>query len=363
MKLNKILRLLALLLISAPGAFAQQMPISSHNNINPYTLNPAFAGAFNYKELYLNYRRDWRSIMGSPQTLNLSGNTYLYDNMWIGAEIIMDKADIFNRFKAGLSYTYRLPIAHNQALSFGISANLFQSSIRLDNVNADLNDPLLKNKDRLVNTAGNAGFGLAYNNKNLHIGFGVPLAFRTKDAYLNKSSGGFAFERSLNFHVRSLIHLNNLWKLRPSFSLHKTINQPIITDYAALFIYDEAYWLGGMYRSSGLISLNAGGQIGKGILLNYSYEIGLGGINVGSGGSHEITIGYQIENNNPKTIRKNSYQKKTYTKQSGYNKKREKTPTIKAKQVKSNFQKEKPPKQKYKRYTGKLPQYAPYEKF
>ncbi len=59
-------------------------------------------------------------------------------------------------------------------------------------------------------------------------------------------------------------------------------------------IYLGRFWGGMLYRSGGVLAINLGGHIYNGFVFNYSYEIGMSGINKGSGGSHEITIGYRF---------------------------------------------------------------------
>ena len=42
------------------------------------------------------------------------------------------------------------------------------------------------------------------------------------------------------------------------------------------------------------MAINIGGYAGYGIALNYSFELGTGGINKGSGSTHEITLSYRF---------------------------------------------------------------------
>lgn len=296
MILKRIYKYLFLLFATgiAGMATAQQLPLTGQYLFNPYALSPAHAGTFGSSEVFMNYRKDWANFNGSPQTFHLNGNGRVYNNMWLGGEIMADQADIFYRFKAALSYTYRIQMANDQFLSFGLSGKLFQSLVRVDQVNADLTDPLLRDISRITGTTFNAGFGLVYSNNNLNIGFGMPILFRSKDAYLNQSEGRFAFERAFEFHVFDRYTLSNQLQVQPFFLWQKTNNQPAVFDASVMFIFLDRFWLSGLYRSSSLIALGIGGELYRGFIMNYSYEIGTGGINYRSGGSHEFTLGYRI---------------------------------------------------------------------
>lgn len=275
-------------------ALPQQMPHSSHYTFNRYTLEPAFAGAYDKAAVYLNYRRDWGNIEGSPQTFRANGFGKIYQNMYLGGEIIADNTDIYNRLKASLSYTYRLPMANEQNLSFSVSGNLHQSVIRFDKVNADLDDPLLKDISRITGTNFNAAFGLVYNWRDLHIGLGMPMLFRTENTYQPKADGKFAFERAFLLHVSNRFRLEERWQLQLFGVYQKTDNNPSVVDISATVFFDDKYHFGLLYRSGSSLAIGLGGQLIDNFMLGYSYEFGLGGILNGAGGAHEITVGYRI---------------------------------------------------------------------
>jgi type IX secretion system PorP/SprF family membrane protein len=348
-------------------AIGQQFPISSHYTVNPYSLNPAFAGASNRSEFFMNYRRDWSSIPGSPQTYRINGNRRVYKNMYLGGELLGDQADIFYRLKAGLSFTYRLQIAHEQYLSFGLAGHLYQSLIRIDQTNADLNDPILRNLDRLLNTSYNTAFGLVYNRNKLFLGFGMPIMMRTKEAYLSNYESVFTFERAFDFYAGNKFDIDNRWEFQPSFVLRKTLNQPLVADFSGLFIYEKQLWLGVLYRSTVLFGLTAGASLQNGMLINYTYEVGAGGIHSRSGGTHEITLGIRkpesdARYNKSRTKRKDSspsYQSKTQS--AGKSTVRQNETREKQRVSKTKTKKQKVDRNR--RSPSKMPKYAPYEKF
>lgn len=349
------------------AAQGQQFPISSHYTVNPYSINPAFAGMTNKSEFFMNYRKDWSSIQGSPVTFRINGNRRVYKNMYIGGELLGDQADIFYRLKAGLSYTYRVQLASDQFLSFGLAGHLYQGLIRIDQTNADLDDPILRNLDRILNTSYNAGFGLVYNRDQLFMGFGMPIMMRTKEAYLSTNEGTFSFERAFDFYAGNKFDLDYRWEFQPSFMLRKTMNQPLTMDFSGLFIYEKQLWLGALYRSTVLFGLTAGGSLQNGMLINYTYEVGAGGIHSRSGGTHEITIGFRKPEDDTRKYRSRTKYKGSST-EFRINTPGSSKQTVSRKESKENKKaaRQKMKKQKVdrsRRFPAKMPQYAPYEKF
>lgn len=341
------------------GLNAQQFPLSSHYLANPSALNPAFAGTFSRSEFFMNYRRDWSAIEGSPRTVALNGDFRLTPTMHLGADIFADFADIFYRLRAGINYGIRLEVGMEQYLSFALSGHYYQSVIRLDQANVDTDDPLLKDLDRLFHANFNAGFGLVYSNRDLHLAFGMPVLFRTRDAYTSLGSGNFAFERAWNFYVTNCFNIHPHWDLRPALLLRKTINQPLIFDVSALFVYNKQLWLGALFRNTSLFGFTAGARVFDGMVLNYTFEAGFGGIQPYAGNTHEITLGFTRPLDDTHYYRgKRSGSRKTTDI-------REKTEQPKEKKHKKSREKKSRTKTKKPERTQPLQplKYAPYEKF
>lgn len=276
--------------------YAQQFPNSTQYLINPYALTPTLAGYTGYSEATLDYRNDWTKIDGSPRTFRANGFGNVYkQKMWVGGEIVNDKTDILSVFKANVSYTYKLQVDNNQYLYFGIWTTFYQASVNTGNgIDVDPNDPVIQNADKLNSSAFNAGFGINYNWEDLNIGFSIPSIFGLKDEYEENSSFKYHVQRQYQFYASYLFEINKEWQLQSYGVFKKTGNDPINVEISAMAIYLKRFWSGMLYRSGGALAINIGGHIYNGFTFNYSYEIGMGNINRGSGGSHEITIGYRF---------------------------------------------------------------------
>ncbi|NOU47910.1 MAG: PorP/SprF family type IX secretion system membrane protein [Bacteroidales bacterium] len=283
---------------------AQQFPVSSHYVFNNYSLDPGFAGLFANGEAYLNYRKEWASFNGNPSTIRANGFTQIRPGMFLGGELLNDKVGIFNRFRVKLNYTYGVQLADIQYLNFSVWGSLFQSSINVDAINADPNDPLTKDISKLNGTDVNAGFSLVYNRDKFTLGFGMPTLFRTKDAYSGGASGKFAFEQEILFHISNRFLLAPDWHLQPFVMWSRTNNMPSIIDISATVFYMEKYWLTMLYRNSSMLAIGVGGELYQGLTMAYTYEIGMRGINGRLGGAHEISLGFRFGIKDEKAAKK-----------------------------------------------------------
>jgi type IX secretion system PorP/SprF family membrane protein len=273
---------------------AQQFPMSNHYLFNTYSLSPAFAGSNGSGDFYLNYRKDWLNFDPAPETYRFNTSFHIGNSMYIGAEAFKDQVDIFERFKGTLSYTYRLQMANEQYLHFGLWGNVFQNTINVGAIHGNPDDPLIRNLDQLSKMTYNAGFSLIYINRAFYVGFGMPTLIRTKDAYLMQSQGNFAFEQEYQFHISNTFDLSSSLQFMPFVVVRRTSNQPTIIDVSGSFIFGEKFWISGLYRNSQVVALGVGGELFNTMNLHYSYELGIGGIHYRSGGSHEITLGFRF---------------------------------------------------------------------
>jgi len=125
-------------IISGATLFGQQMPLSENYFLDKYSLSPSYAGNFNNKYLFMGYRSDWSGIDGGPKTLRLSYNDVYKQNMGYGGKLIYDKAGIFKQTVLLGTYSYRVKIAEDHFIMFGLSAGFYSNTLNLKDY---YNDP------------------------------------------------------------------------------------------------------------------------------------------------------------------------------------------------------------------------------
>jgi type IX secretion system PorP/SprF family membrane protein len=319
MKTGKIHIIFLFLLL--PLVFkGQQYPLTTQYLFNPYALAPSMAGVTGFSEIFLNYRAVWTGVDGNPRTMRFNGFGDIYNQkLWLGGSMYMDKTDILGRFNATLSLTYKLKLYNEQFLYLGGWANFYQNIVNYtDAVGVDPNDPLFSDPSKIAASKFNAGFGINYQWRDLNVGFAFPTLFNNNHEVKNGQGIIFAFKREFLFHVSYLFSLNENCGLQTYAVFRKTVNEPLSMDLSAMFIIKHRFWTGLLFRNSGVIALNLGGNIVGGLVFNYSYEIGVGKMNLQSGGSHEITLGWRFGYksnkyfNNYKSKRKTEKQKNNY---------------------------------------------------
>ncbi len=309
MKSTRIHIILLLLLLSVTG-FSQQFPLTTQYLFNPYALTPAMAGVTGYSEVFLNYRSDWTGIDGHPQTarFNASGNIYKH-KMWLGGEMYLDNTDILSRFKASLSYTYKLKVQNDQFIHFAVWGSFYQNVINYTNaIGVDPNDPLFKDITSLVASKFNAGFGLNYSWRKMNVGFSIPTLFASRQEVIDGQGVSFNMRQEFLFHLSNIFTLSKNWDMQTYGVFRKTTTEPLNYELSVMFIFVQRFWTGILYRTGGAVGVNLGGNLVRGLAFNYSYEVPIGGINAHSGGSHEFTLGWRFGAKNNKFFENN----KTY---------------------------------------------------
>lgn len=295
--MSKSLKYIVLLMLLSGGVIKGQNYVQTTDYIiHPYALNQAMAGYFGYSEVHTNYRKQWQKINGGPETYSVSGFGNIYqDKMWLGGEVYSDQAGPLKRIKADISYSYILQTGDNQNLFFGVWGSYYQNSINFNNltgINPD--DPLLNQLNTMSGSTFNVGFGLVYSSYNFNIGFAMPNAMANKSIYLTPDKISFSMQRDFLFHISDLFWLNDSWQLQAMGVYRKTVNEPANVDISATFFLDERFWVGGLYRTGGVAAVSVGGYIGAGLSVNYSYEMGLSGINKYAGASNEISVSFRF---------------------------------------------------------------------
>ncbi len=276
--------------------FAQQIPFSTQYVVNPYNLTYSLAGHSNYSEVFINYRNDWTKVTGAPRTFRASGFGNVYEKkLWIGGEILSDKAGLLSVFNANLSATYKLQVENDQYLYFGLWGSFFQASaLTGDAVDVDPNDPVIQNNSKVSNSTFNAGFGIVYNYRTFNFGLSMPTSFGNSDENLTEGKFKYKVQRQFQMLASYIFEPSEIWQIQTIGVFRKTAKQPATFELSAMSIYQGRFWGGLLYRNSGALGINLGGHVYNGFVLNYSYEIGLSNMNNGSGGSHEITLGYRF---------------------------------------------------------------------
>lgn len=287
---NKILLASGFWLLAA-SLLAQQLPLSNQYIINKFSLSPAYAGTGEGFEIFGTYRNEWMDIQGAPESKIISANGIIGKNMGLGGSISSFQAGIFQDLSASMSYAYRLKFSEKSALSFGLALGLLESRVNLAG-SAAQNDPVAMNNADVSSLVTDAGFGILYRYKALHVAFTLP---RMLSSAIQDDQGKTVYSLAphQSFNVGYKYPFNSDWAIDPMFKLSMVKNVPAYYEVAVPVSYKNKIWLAPFYKKTS-IAFALGGNPVNGLIVNYAYEFSSKGIMGESGGTHEITVGWRM---------------------------------------------------------------------
>lgn len=295
-------RFVIILIIILPDVIlAQQLPFMEGYNVNPFSLSPAYAGLYNRKTLFMDYRTDWTGIDGGPKTYRLSYSDKFKNRVGLGGRFIYDKADIFKQTLVIGTYTYEVKIKEEHTLNFALSAGIYRNSIDLSKY---YNDPgyvqdkvllygLQKSRIKFA-----TDISALYRYKQGEAGiFFSNLMFGT--ARYSNSDLTYKPFRNYLLHASWLFTLDDKWNIKPTLIFRGGQNIPVQFEISPSLTWNDKFWFTSLFRTGGILGLGLGGEIYNGVLLNYSYDLNnelTTNIPVNTFGSHQLTLGIRLFN-------------------------------------------------------------------
>lgn len=264
---------------------------------NQLVINPAYAGARGVNSALAYYRHQWAHISSAPRTLAVSlHGPIAQKKMGIGVQIESDWIGIHNRLSAFVSYAYKIQVANNGVLSFGIQGGILNYSSDFTKLTVrDGFDPTFTQDTNTLRP--NFGAGVYYNTQNFYLGASVPHLINQeiseRDARQTRHyffTGGF------------VVPLGDNVQLKPAAIVKYIPNEaPISADITANFILFDKLWIGGAYRFEDAVSALLMYQFNQKFRMGYSYDYTLSEIQ-NIQGTHDVFLGYEWGFDNDKVI-------------------------------------------------------------
>ncbi|MEC8273953.1 MAG: type IX secretion system membrane protein PorP/SprF [Bacteroidota bacterium] len=285
---------------------AQQLPIYSQYLTNDFILNPAIAGTKPYFPIQINSRSQWSGLGTiAPKTNTLSFHMPVaYDAVGIGAIIMQDETGPYSQIGVTLSLAYHIQLDEDDVtyLSLGLSGLMTQHTLNQDDLTFHNPDPEFQGSySKMVP---DASFGAYLYSKDFSLSASAHQLFEsTFKESVQDIFGDNSQVRHYFAHASYLIDIHSDLAIEPSLLVKSTEVSPTQLDVNARVIIDNNYWAGLSLRSSKslvtLVGLNMGG-----LFLSYSYDYGISSLSSVASGSHEISLGFNI---NDKRKRRHSY--------------------------------------------------------
>lgn len=269
-------------------AIAQLTPLKSQFFHNPYLANPAMAGLEGRTTLFGNYANQWSKVEGAPQMFSLTAATPLNNKASVGVSLINDRAGLMLKTQAMASFSYKLPLADEHSLRFGVSLSWAQDRLDRNLASAGaMNDiELARYNDRENYLDGN--FGISYLNHGLEMQF----------SYLNlnqRRSSRFSTVDYSTFYssVAYRIRLDQTFSVKPLFAYRGVKNFDNQYDIAAEWKADDlAFYT--MYHSNKSFTGGIGYDYKKQLNISALYNSEPSNIRGLSGGIFDVILGYRF---------------------------------------------------------------------
>ena len=140
-KTMKRLILIFSIISAGLGLFAQQSPLYTQYMDNPFVINPAIPGTYNFYQMRLNSRLQWIGFDGAPVTNSLSffgPFSSKSKDMGIGGTFFQDITGPTSRLGLRAAYAYNIAINSITRVSFGAAIGALQ--YKYDGTKSNLND-------------------------------------------------------------------------------------------------------------------------------------------------------------------------------------------------------------------------------
>ena len=274
------------------SCFGQQDPLYSQYLLNPFIINPAYAGFTKNLTGLVAGRSQWSAIEGSPTTVNASLHCALAQNkMGLGFIALKDAIGSNKITEFHAAYAYRIEMENKDRISFGLQAGGINYRDDYSALTIDPTDP--KFQKNISETTFSIGAGIIYNSERLLAGISIPKMLNARsDATGN---GIVPYGQTAYGHLAYIFDLTHQIKMKPFVMARYMKSVPINADAGGTFTFKDSYTLGLFTRNLHTFGLLAKLNIGDILRVGYVFELPTGKSVGANFTAHEITIGIQMK--------------------------------------------------------------------
>ncbi|MCW5909828.1 MAG: type IX secretion system membrane protein PorP/SprF [Cyclobacteriaceae bacterium] len=270
------------------SSFAQQDPLYSQYLLNPFIINPAYAGFSKDITGLAAYRVQWAGISGSPVTMNVSGHTALLNNkMGLGLSVLQDNIGTNKTTEFHVAYGYHIQMQRNSRVSFGLQAGAVNYRNDFDELIIDPNDP--KFQTNISEFSPSIGAGIIFSSDRFYAGISVPKMLKGTAVLHDEQI--IYYNRHAYAHAAYVFVLSHRLKIKPFALARYVANAPFNADAGAILTADDSYMLGLFTRNlntyGAILKINLGDMLRVGYVFELPTNKSVG-LNYTA---HEITIG------------------------------------------------------------------------
>lgn len=318
--------LLILVFLLPTVLLAQQVGQFSQYMSNKYLLNPAAFFDNGKTDINLNYRNQWAGFEGSPKAYALSFQHHLAERKFISYEqlslhtsskkprkivktlthsiggiITQDNFSPFKKTSVFGSYNVNIPLSKKHYFSAGASGGITSFQVDLEQTAVyDQSDELYNSfvVENGKSTSADLNLGFYFHTKKYYVGYSI---FQLAPNLIKLGNSSDLTMNTNHFVIAGYYYdLNDKIQLSPSALMKTTFSSPATFDLNLIAKYNKMFWGGFGYRTNDALIALLGVDLPTGLKVSYSYDFTVSGFKQQTFGSHEITIGYTIKDNNNK---------------------------------------------------------------
>ena len=313
-------RLVYIVLLIAVNITArgQQLPLYSQYLYNKFLINPAVAGSDGYTSINLTAREQWVGYEGAPRTFSFSIQTRMLKRSYIlkqtnarrliyrpktdgrvglGGYVFSDRNGLVHRTGVQVSYAYHLWVRNTTQLSMGLAFTGYHYKIDETQLNfEDPNDPWLNSDLRVGIFVPDAIFGIYLLNPRYSVGFSSDQLFEASAKIGDNAYKNFKLYRHYYLFGSYNFVLNTKMDIEPSFIVMMSDQLKPQADIGITYNYDQGFWAGLAYRTSGALIANVGIRYTN-IFIGYAFDFTLNEIQRITYGTHEFTMALKFGDN------------------------------------------------------------------
>jgi type IX secretion system PorP/SprF family membrane protein len=301
--------------------FGQQLPLFSQYLYNKFLINPAVAGSDGYTSVSLTAREQWVGYSGAPRTFSFSWQTRTLKKNFIlkqtrvkreifrpksdgkvgfGGYIFSDKNGLIQRTGFQVAYAYHTWLQQGTQLSFGLALTGYYYKIDEKQINfEDPNEPWLNNNLRRGIFVPDVTFGAYLLNAKYSLGFSADQLSEASAKIGGPAYKNFSMSRQYYLFGSYDFSQGSYTIIQPSFLIKMSEQFKPQADIGATYIYNQGFWAGLAYRTSGAIIANIGVKY-QNMFFGYAFDFTLQEIQRITYGTHELTVALKFGDNSRK---------------------------------------------------------------
>ncbi|MEX1241808.1 MAG: PorP/SprF family type IX secretion system membrane protein [Cyclobacteriaceae bacterium] len=280
-----------LLLFASSFAKAQDQTNFTHFYLNPYLINPSYAGIDGQSSLSIIYRKQWMTIDGAPTIANFTLQSPLSPRLSFAISLTNDSKGLLNNSSALLTFGYNIPLAEKAFVRFGISGGGTWNTVDMSKLEALSGDPALGNiLESNAALTGNAGISFHINT--FQLGASMPTMFApsyiSADAFNITEIEPF---QSIVVNASNRFYFADDKHVFEPYALYRmNADLPPQFEFAGVLHLNHVIWLGGSYKQDFGISALAGIKLKNRLAIGASYSLQNSGVNELNSPSFEVSL-------------------------------------------------------------------------